>query len=503
MSVYTTATGTGYERAQPTEKQQQIWSLISRTKPGGLCLVGYGGAAGGGKTRGIVELALDLCQDFPGSKILIGRKDFSDLRTTTQEQFDMHCPPALLYRKNDSEHWRELRLKEWPEGVVSRVVFRELKDFMGLGSEEYMAILIDEAGEVPRKSALMLLSRLRWKLPPIIMETRRTPETPWGRASDEFPHGKPPKYVFMAASNPWPGWFEDWFVKREMDEDLLRIFSGAIHFVPALPSDNPYLPPDYEARLRAIYPADWVKRLMDGRWDAFEGQVYPEFSERTHCWRAKLPDESLWTAVIGGLDFGGQNPYDHYSAGMVAIVLKSNRIIRVSEFEERGGGVYDRQVAWMLAQEARWCNKFTGRKLLWVADKTQMVAIHQWTRMGFKVKPSKGGPKSVDFGISMVKRRLDVDASGYPGSFYLPDLESFPERMKVYRYAEPRTDEDVVKREPIKRNDDILDADRYMHERLESTYGPPEPYVKNLMPIVPSTPSGLTLPFPLAGGVKR
>lgn len=461
-------------RAEITARQELVWEAIKTTPLGGRVLIGYGGAAGGGKTRAIVELAIDLALDYPGNNIVIGRKDYSDLRTTTMLQFNQHCPRPLVVRRNQTEHWVELRESNWPEGVVSRITFKEMKDYLGLGSEEYGAVLLDEAGEIPKNTALMLLSRLRWKLPDVIMNTPRTPETPWGRKTAGHPDGAPIKYVFLAASNPYPGWFEDWFVKRLMDEESMAAAAGKVVFVQALVKDNPHVAENYEAFLRASYPEHWVRRLIDGRWDAFEGQVYPQFNELIHCYRAPLPPPESWKRIIGGLDFGGNNPHDHMSAGVVAIELKSGRIIRVAEFEERGTNIVERQMAWMLAQEARWCNKYTGARIHWVADKSQMVAISMWRRMGFRIKESKGGPRSVDWGISMVGRRLDTDSSGFPGSFYTPDLVAFPERMRVYRYDdEPPDDRKAVRREPIKRGDDLVDADRYMHELLEQTVGDP------------------------------
>lgn len=464
-------------RAELTQRQRQIWDLIRAAPPGARLIIGYGGAAGGGKTRAIVELAIDLALDYPGNRILIGRKDFSDLATTTMEQFIQHCPRALIADADLKYHIFRIRQHGWPEGVYSSIIFRELKDYQGIGSEEYGAVLLDEAGEIPSNSALYLLGRMRHQLPDSITGTELSPKTPWGRK------GRPLKRIFMAASNPYPGWFEQWFIRRTLDEESLRQNAATtVHFVPALPADNPHLDPNYETSLRAAWPEDWVRRFMEGRWDAFTGQVYPMFSTAPypdgHCYIGKLPPPSEWVRVIGGLDFGGLNPWDHFSAGMVAIQLKSGRIIRVAEFEERGENVYDRQLSWMLAQEARWCapnQKHVGSRIIWVADRSQGLGIEQYRRMGFKIRPSKGGWDSVEWGIGLVARRFEKDGSGYPGSCYLDDLKKFPERVMAYHYIEPKDEEQSARKAPSKRNNDLLDADRYMHELLESPLGDPAP----------------------------
>lgn len=481
-----------YEPAALTAKQEQIWEIIRSAPSGSLSVIGYGGAAGGGKSRAIVELAIELAHRYPGNRILIARKNFTNLRETTMAEFDRSCPPPFVYAKNDTEHWRDLRLNHWPEGLVSRVTFRDLKDYLTLGSAEYGAVLIDEAGEVARSSAIMLLTRLRWKLPQEgadLVEGTKVKET------------LTPKYVFLAASNPIPGWFEEWFVKRQLPEDQLRDLDARVSFIQALPSDNPHLPSDYEARLRLTMPADWVRRLMDGRWDAFEGQVYPQFNRDIHEYNAKLPPEEEWARVIGGLDFGGNRPDSHFSAGVVAIVLKSNRVIVVSEFEERGQNILDRQMSWMMAQEALWCNKYTGRRIQWIADRSQMAAIRLWQRMGFRVRESGGGNGSVEVGIAQVSRRLDVDDSGLPGLMYMgaagfgmaeastprlkgqtKPIDAFPERMRAYRWDDQKDEMTPTKRVPLKVNDDLPDATRYMCEALESSYGNPNVVLKNQLP---------------------
>lgn len=477
-----------FERAKPTTVQNRIWEIIGAAAPGSLVMIGYGGAAGGGKTRGLCELAIDLATDFPGAQILIGRKDYSDLRDTTMTQFNLACPPSLIVGRNQQEHWVDLRLAEWPEGVKSRIIFRELKDYLGIASAEYTHILFDEAGEIPVNSALMGLSRLRARLPDSVMKARYNKDTcPWGRTGSRYPDGMPVTYVFYAASNPWPGWFKQWFVDRQLPEDVLRQFQAQVHFLPARAKDNPFLPKDYEARLRAIYPEDWVRRLMDGRWDAFVGQVYPMFSSLTHEWRWPLPKPSQVERVVGGLDFGGQNPHAHMSAGVVALLTKSHRLIRVAEFEDRGLHIVQRQMSWMMEQQALWQYRGLG-PIHWKADRSQMLGIELWRRTGsFNVSPTKGGPDSVEMGIANVARRFEPDENGLPGSYYvpagagvldwngqkLPGLSKFPARVSAYRYAEPKEDQ-PAKAEPIKVDDDLCDADRYMGEAVDRIVGNPQ-----------------------------
>jgi len=436
---------------EPTPRQAKLWEHIAEAEPGSLTLIGYGGAAGGGKSKSLAELAIDLALDFPGNRIVVGRKDYSDLRTTTMEEFYRSCPRELISRQNDSEHWCRVRMPDWPEDVYTQIFFSEMKDHLSLGSEEYGVALLDEAGEIPEASALMLLSRLRWQ-----------------PRNDICP---PMKYVIVAASNPWPGWFERWFINREMPEEVLREANVNVHFVPAYIRDNPHLPENYEAVLRATYPADWVARLVEGRFDVYEGQVYEELSADQQ-WSYALPK---FKRIVGGLDFGGARPNDHFTAGVVAGVvdrdqpgIKENSIVRFTNFEDGGPGVHSRLMEWMAKTE-----RSVEQPIMWCADRSQTwgISLVGPEQMGFNVVPSKGGPGSVEQGIVLVKTRF-----ADKGSYYTPNLTVAPspvgrswfERMRNYRWGPSRDDNKSLARKPIEREDDTCDADRYMHELVDA-----------------------------------
>ena len=289
-------------------------------------------------------------------------------------------------------------------------------------------MLIDEAGEVAEEAARMLLTRLRHPA-----QTQR-----W----------------FVAASNPWPGWFERWFVKRELDEEAFRLADGQVSFVPARIEDNPHLPAGYAEQQRALHPGDWVQRFIEGRFDAFAGQVYGAFDPRLHVWNGPLPPFSRYA---GGSTSAGRPRTANYTAGIVAGLTGVEApcgpgvLIRLDEFEQRGEGVLQRLEQWQ-----RRCRRVFGR-IRWCADRSQSAWIDHQRRQRIDVVPSKGGDGSVAWGVSLVQDRLAADP---PTSFYTPNLTIFPERMRAYRWqskpgASPK---------PVKRNDDLLDADRYLHE---------------------------------------
>lgn len=425
----------------PTARQRQVWDTVRAAPRGSLSLIGYGGAAGGGKTRAEAEFALDYALTYPGVRVLVARRDLVDLRSTTLLSFDENAPSALISRRTDSPMvTRYVRLDSWPAGVTSRIDFRELKDWLSIASEEYGAAILEEAGEIPRDAALMILSRMR--------------------------HPAAKKRVVFAASNPWPGWFEDWFVKREIDEKVLEAAGGRITFIPAFISDNPHLPDNYEALLRAMYPDDWVARLVEGRFGGYKGQVYSELGPHLQ-WVGALPD---FARLPGGLDFGGANPEAHKTAGVVSGITASNKLVRFAHFEHAGSTVHADLWTWMRGVEAR-----MKRRVMWRADKTQSWGISLAREAGFQIEPSHGGADSVWAGIGLVNRRFH-DATSY----YTIDLTRTPvldgrtlngkswyDRMTAYRWQEQPDPDKAVPGSPIKRDDDTPDADRYMHEEAD------------------------------------
>ncbi|MXV80600.1 MAG: hypothetical protein F4007_08100, partial [Chloroflexi bacterium] len=170
----------------PTERQQELFEALAGAPRPGLALVGYGGAMGGGKTRAIVELAIDAALVYPGNNILVARQHFTDLSSTTMKEFFRVCPQRLIRRSQTTPTpLAEVAVENATSDQISTVNFRHLTEWSGLGSQEYGAVLIDEAGEVAEEAAQMLLTRLR--------------------------HPAQRQRWFVAASNPWPGWFERWF----------------------------------------------------------------------------------------------------------------------------------------------------------------------------------------------------------------------------------------------------------------------------------------------------
>src|SRR5262245_10813643 len=93
-----------------SDTQRQVLSLLAEAPEGSTTFIGFGGAAGGGKTDLIANGSIEVALQCPGSQQLIGRKDFVDLKETTLAAFDEAIPPGIEVRKYDSAPvYRDLR----------------------------------------------------------------------------------------------------------------------------------------------------------------------------------------------------------------------------------------------------------------------------------------------------------------------------------------------------------------------------------------------------------
>lgn len=235
---------------------------------------------GAGKTRMGVEEVIKWTQLYPGSLGIIGRLTSKSLRETTQRRFFEVCPPALIanYNKSEEHLWIKTNaLDADKKPVFSEIMFYHLDDPGPLGSLDISWFWIDEAhepdgSEVPEPTFQMLTARLRHPVGP---------------------------HRGMITSNSGG---KDWVWRRFFNEETrAKEYTG--WNVPTS-ANAKYLPPGYEEELRRNNPETWVKRFLEGSFDAFEGQIWTDFNENIHTYDPEEVEISAKWDHGSGFDFG-------------------------------------------------------------------------------------------------------------------------------------------------------------------------------------------------------
>ncbi len=233
-------------------KQQAAWEAV-KTHTYTL----YGGAAGGGKSRFLRWCALGLLiqwggKGFKGVRVGLFSQDYPTLHdrqlSKIREEF-----PDWLGTFNESA--REFRLSPLYGGGV--ICFRNLDDPSKYKSAEFAAILVEELTENEESVFEALRWRLRW---PGIEDTK-----------------------FIGATNPngvGHLWVKLLWILREFPEEL-RPYADQFAYIKATVLDNPYNPASYLEKLKSL-PSRLRMALLDGSWDAFEGQMFTSFRADFH-----------------------------------------------------------------------------------------------------------------------------------------------------------------------------------------------------------------------------
>lgn len=235
------------------------------------------GGWGNGKTDAGCAEAFALAMEYPGSVGLIARKTRPELRATTQKQFFNGSggppgswpgvPQEVIRKFNKTDN--ELTL------INDTVVhFWPLDDPTKLTNLNLGWYLIDQAEETTEEIFMMLEGRLRQ-------------------------NNSPRCGLLLANPNG-----HDWIWRR----NVFLKGGGAYkdhHMVHAKTTDNPNLPADYITSLMNM-PESWRNRFMEGSFDVFSGQIWPEFDADVHTVRP-FPVPDNWD-IIEGIDHGRRNP---------------------------------------------------------------------------------------------------------------------------------------------------------------------------------------------------
>ena len=203
----------------------------------------FGGSVGSGKSRwlrwGMLYWLMKFYDkyDIKGIRAGLFCEDYPSLNDRHLSKIKYEFPD-WLGTFNEAKHEFTLA-PEYGSGVVT---FRNLDDVSKYLSVEFAVIGVDEINRNKKPIFDMLRSRLRW---PGIKDVK-----------------------FLAGCNPMgEAWVKNIWVKRLFPPDEKEQYEFV--YVPALPTDNPYLPQEYYKSLESL-PENQRKAFLEANWDVMD-----------------------------------------------------------------------------------------------------------------------------------------------------------------------------------------------------------------------------------------
>jgi hypothetical protein len=320
-------------------KQTEAWEAWESEE---ITELGYGGAAGGGKTRLGCYLAIMVAEQYPGSRGAIGRKELKTLRLTTIASL-FEILKELGYSERDYRYDAQQSVLHFPNG--SQIYFLDTAyspqdpEYTRFGSLEITWAWIDESNETPEKAKSILKTRV-------------------GRKNDV--NGLKIKPFWLETFNPNKGHVHRDYYKP-WKEGTLPPYRD---FIRALPGDNPHLP---QAYLDNLERSDKItrERLLKGNFefddDPQKVMFYESILDLSTNTLVNNPDTKVMVAdiarfggdkIVFGL-FNGMNLYGLYVytyQGIDETIAKMKSIIIeqgigymnvLADEDGIGGGVVD------------------------------------------------------------------------------------------------------------------------------------------------------------------
>ena len=241
----------------PFDKQREYHESTARYRL-------FGGSKGCGKSLAVRWDHHLFCLAIPGAQTLIVRRKLTELQRSHLRYIpkDIHA----LGGEVAGFRWRPSEVGagvlHYPNGSLCEFGHVQHEDDVETYlSAAYERISMDELVTFTEYQHLMLCSCLRTTIPGIVPQ-------------------------FGAATNPG-GAQAAWVKRRWIDKDVTadedEVYDPAdYHYIPALPSDNPHLNwQEYERELRRL-PPEMRRAYLEGDWNMFIGQFFPEFRRSRH-----------------------------------------------------------------------------------------------------------------------------------------------------------------------------------------------------------------------------
>ncbi|MEV4438509.1 terminase family protein [Streptomyces sp. NPDC049577] len=386
----------------PTPKQRQFHAATEFD-------VLFGGSAGGGKTKSLVMEAIRQCVRYPGLRVGAFRRTYGELKESLiAELATVDFARAVGARWNGTDF--ELRFSNG-----SLIMFRyaeSIQDATRRQGGQYQLLIFDERTLTPPEVCSFLESRLRSgrrDIPVLGIRSGTNPGGP-GHGAVKTRYIQPTHYGAQVVT----------------DER-----GRTVRFIPSKLSDNPHVNPEYGADLAAL-PEKLRAAFLDGDWDVFAGQMFPEIKRDRHV-IAPIALPASWKR-FNGLDWGFAAPW----AVLWAAVDEDERVWVYRELYQRGVGEVE-QARRILAAEADGEHVAAryADDAMWAARGDAKAIAAVYAEEGVHLTPAGKGPGSRVTGWQRVHSYL-AEAPACPhhralGWDTCPRLHLFSTVTNLYR----------------------------------------------------------------------
>lgn len=373
-----------------------------------------------------------------GGEYVVARQFMPELRRTTYKQFKEILPKELIIEDRIAD--AEIRIKA-ANNKTATFYFVGLDDPDKLRSLNLSGFGIDEASQISEDAFLLLQGRLRNKL---------------GLRKGIMvgnPAGRNWVYRYLVAKNV----FKDEKAK------------AGYHMILAPSTENIHLPEGYVQGMLNTYSPERIARDIMGSFDAFEGQVYSEFSRAIHVIKPfRIPDE--WERVAA-IDHGFRNP----AACVWGAVDYDGNVYVYQEYYETEQ-LIEQIVKGNPKEGIKGLVELTGSHKLTdcVIDPSTKAVKGQTGISDFdtylehlpKTFPLRPADNNVMPGIDRVKSYLRVsDKTKKPRLFIFETCTHLIEELLQYQWKPLGASSEGHKNQPeevVKKDDHLCDALRYM-----------------------------------------
>lgn len=270
-------------------------------RPAVADIIGYGGAAGGGKTDTLLQIAIVAAIKYPKVNIAYFRREYPNL-----EGLGGAIPRSKDMIGHFAKYDKQQHRWTFPNGSMLQFCHcKDLGDELSYKSQQFDILLFDEVTEFFTEQVNFLITR--------------------NRSTVSYDTFKP-----FTACGTNPGgightWFKEGFVDIGLPEKthifLTETGEPETHFfVPAKLSDNQILE-DRDPRYRRLLSRTELSRklYLDGDWDIFQGQAFNELRRDIHV-IDPFPIPDTWNQ-FGAFDWGYNHPF---SFGRFAVDTDGN-----------------------------------------------------------------------------------------------------------------------------------------------------------------------------------